>query len=400
MSAPAAPRSVVWAKVVAGAAIAMAVVGTVLLVLAGHLVDSAKDLSDQWFGGLGLLSVSLAIVGGLIAVRRPGNRIGWLLLASGAVYGLLQLVSGYAQGIQYAGWTGVPATWPIVWFAMSSWVLGLGAVAIFMLLLFPTGDLPSARWRPVLILSIGTVLVLWVVTSISDIPATTAALAGRGDQPAGAAWLNTAEGILTALAGVCMILAVVSLFVRYRRSAGVERQQLKWMAAGGILLAAGVVASFPSTWWSALMALAGFFAYILCIGVAILRYRLYDLGRIVSRVLAYGVITAVLVGVYAAIVVGLGTLFGRSGNPVLIAGATLLVAALFGPVRRRVQTAVDHRFNRRRYDAERALGAFAASLRDETALEQVRGQLLGTVRETVQPSTASVWLRMPEGAER
>jgi hypothetical protein len=218
-------------------------------------------------------------------------------------------------------------------------------------------------------------------------------LAGEVRQPPIPAGLDLANAIVTLAAGVCMILAVASLFVRYRRSAGVERQQLKWMVAGGVLLALGVVASFPGEWWSALFSIFGFFAFILCVGVALLRYHLYDLGRIVSRALSYAVVTALLVGVYAAIVVGLGAAFGRTGNPVLIAGATLLVAALFGPVRRRVQTAVDRRFNRHRYDAERTLAAFSADLRDEIDIDGLRARLLAAVGDSVQPSTTALWLQ-------
>jgi hypothetical protein len=377
--------------------VTLAVVGTVVLLAAGHLFDSAKDAVDEWFGGLGLVSLTLACVGGLIAVRRPGNRIGWLLLGSGFVYGLIQFASGFVQGIQYAGWRSFPGLWPIAWIAMGSWVLGLGSIAILLLLLFPTGEVPSPRWRPVLWLSVATILVMWALAAIASVAATTSALSGEIETPPTAGWLNVATAIVSVLAGVCMVLAIVSLFVRYRRARGVERQQLKWMAAGGLLLAIGVVASFPSEWWSALVTLAGFFAFVLCIGVAILRYRLYDIGRILSRVFAYAVVTALLVGVYAAVVVGLGSALGRTQNPVLIAGATLVVAALFGPIRGRVQAAVDRRFNRRRYDSQRALEAFAASLRDEVALEQVRGHLLGTVHETMQPASASVWLRRSAG---
>jgi hypothetical protein len=373
--------------------VTLAVVGTVILLAAGHLLDSAKDAVDEWFGGLGLVSLTLACVGGLIAVRRPGNRIGWLLLGSGFVYGLIQFASGFVQGIQYAGWESFPGLWPIAWIAMGSWVLGLGSIAILLLLLFPTGEVPSPRWRPVLWFSVATILVMWALAAIASVEATTSALAGTIETPPVAGWLNAAIAVASLLAGVCMVLAIVSLFVRYHRARGVERQQLKWMAAGGVLLAIGVLASFPSEWWSALVTLAGFFAFVVCIGVAILRYRLYDMGRILSRVLAYAVVTALLVGVYGAVVVGLGSALGRTQSPVLIAGGTLAVAALFGPVRRRVQAAVDHRFNRRRYDAERTLADFSAQLRDEVDLEELRSRLLGVVGEAIQPSATSLWLR-------
>jgi hypothetical protein len=304
------------------------------------------------------------------------------------------------QGVQYAGWSSFPGLWPIAWIAMGSWVLGLGSIAILLLLLFPTGEVPTPRWRPVLWLSVATILVMWGLSAVASVPATTSALAGEIEAPPVAEWLNAALAAVTLLAGVCMVLAIVSLFVRYRHARGVERQQLKWMAAGGVLLAIGVLASFPSEWWSALITLAGFFAFAVCIGVAILRYRLYDIGRILSRVLAYAVVTALLVGVYAAVVIGLGAAFGRNGNPVLIAGGTLLVAALFGPLRRRVQALVDRRFNRRRYDAERTIAAFSAQLRDQLDLEELRVRLTSVVGEAVQPASAVLWLRAAPGASR
>jgi hypothetical protein len=386
-------RSVRWARVVWALDVTLAVVGSVFLLAAGHLLDSAKDAVDEWFGGLGLVSITLACVGGLIAVRRPGNRIGWLLLGSGLVYGLIQFASGFVQGIQYAGWKPFPGLWPVAWVAMGSWVPGLGSIAILLPLLFPTGHVPSRRWRPVLWLSAVTILVMWALNAAASVPATTSAMAGEIAVPPVAGWLNAANGAVSAVAGVCMVLAVASLFVRYRRSLGVEREQLKWMAAGGLLLAIGIVASFPGEWWSALVTLAGFFAFVVCIGVAILRYRLYDIERILSRALSYALVTAVLVGVYAGVVVGLGSAFGRSGNPLLIAGGTLLVAALFGPIRRRVQALVDRRFNRRRYDAERTLAAFSARLRDEVDITELRAGLLATVGDAVQPATSGLWLR-------
>jgi len=390
---PAVPRTVFWAKFVCVTTIVLAIAGTVELLLAGHLVDSAQDLTDQWFGGLGLVAVCLALTGGLIAVRRPGNRVGWLLLVPGLCYALIQIGSGYGQGIVYAGWPPLDLAWPAVWLIMWSWVPALGSICLLLPLLFPTGHLPSPRWRLVGVLAFGSIGAVTVITAIAVVPAVDDVMMGATGETPTPAWLAPYMNVALLLAGVSLVLCIASVFVRFHRAKGVERQQLKWFAAGGVALALGVVASFPTAWWTALLALLGLFVFIACIGVAILRYRLFDLGRVVSRLLAYGAVTALLVGGYAVVVVGVGSLLGRTGSPVLIAGATLAVAALFGPVRRRVQIAVDRRFNRRRYDAQRALGEFAAGLRDETALEEVQSQLLGAVRTTVQPASASVWLR-------
>jgi hypothetical protein len=384
---------VFWAKVVAGAAVVMALLGTVLLLMAGHLVDSAKDLTDQWFGGLGLVAICLALTGGLIAVRRPGNRIGWLLLVPGLCYGAIQLGSGYSQGVVYAGWPAIHALWPIAWLIMWSWAPALGSIGLLLPLLFPTGRLPSPRWRPVAMFTFVALGLFTLGAAIATVPATDALFRGETGEVPIPGWLSPWFTAATLMAGIALVLCLASVFFRFHRATGIERQQLKWFAAGGIVVAVGVVASFPTAWWTALIALLGLFCFIACIGVALLRYRLYDIDRIVSRALSYAVVTALLVGVYAAVVVGLGSAVGRTGNPVLIAGGTLLVAALFGPVRRRVQSVVDRRFNRRRYDMQRALEGFSSALRDEVALEQVRGHLLATVRETLQPAAAIVWLR-------
>jgi hypothetical protein len=205
----------------------------------------------------------------------------------------------------------------------------------------------------------------------------------------------------------CIVACAVALVMRYRRSTGVERFQLKWVAAaagavafvyaGTMIATAGVGWGSPHepAWASTLQVVAlGSFALIPAgIAVAILRYRLYDIDRIISRALSYALLTAVLGAVYAAIVVGIGAVAGGTNDPVLIAGATLAVAALFGPARRRIQALLDRRFYRRRYDLERTLATFTAGLRDQVDLEQVRDRLVATVRQTLAPDAAFVWMR-------
>jgi 4-amino-4-deoxy-L-arabinose transferase-like glycosyltransferase len=193
------------------------------------------------------------------------------------------------------------------------------------------------------------------------------------------------------------VASIAGFVVRFRRSRGAERQQLKWFLVGALVLGIGITVDIVLKPESDILFALAASAVPLAAGVAITRYRLYDLDRLLSRTIAYLAVSAALVAVYAGIVVGIGALTGRTDSPVLIAGATLVVAALVRPLLRRVKAAIDHRFNRRRYDAQRALEAFAARLRDEVALEQVRSHLLGTVQETVQPVTATVWLRSPGG---
>jgi divalent metal cation (Fe/Co/Zn/Cd) transporter len=212
--------------------------------------------------------------------------------------------------------------------------------------------------------------------------------------------------VVPAVAGVVIVLVALlvgagSLVVRFRRARGVERQQLRWLAyaaalAAGLLLvalAAGVLAKDEVV--SASLAL-GVALLPLATGAAILRYRLYDLDRIVSRTLAYGLLTVLLGGGYAAVVLGLGQLFGRDSS-LVVAVATLVVAAVFQPARRHVQALVDRRFNRRRYDAARTVAAFSARLRDEIDLDTLTGELLAVVEQTMQPTRVSLWLRPPAG---
>jgi hypothetical protein len=211
--------------------------------------------------------------------------------------------------------------------------------------------------------------------------------------------LSTAVDVLTPIAFLLFLVAVVSsvaaLVVRFRSSGPVQRAQLKWfLLAAFVTVALGVGTSVTATavWLEALGYVAIAVLPVACL-VSITRYRLYDIDRLISRAVAYLAVSAVLVGAYAAIVVGIGAVTGRGDNPVVIAGATLAVAALVRPVLRRVKAAVDHRFYRRRYDAQRALEAFSARLRDEVNLGEVRANLVGTVGETLQPARATLWLR-------
>ncbi len=217
--------------------------------------------------------------------------------------------------------------------------------------------------------------------------------------------LDALQAFLIAIP-VCMVASAAALVVRFRRSRGVERLQLKWLAAAAsavaVVYALALVVSFGQSWtkpdtpgWAAVIqtvALASFALIPISIGIGILRYRLWDIDRLISRTIVYFLLTAVLVGVYAAIVVGIGAATGRSDNPVVIAGATLLVAALFGPVRRRIQAVIDRRLYRRRYDAEQVLATFAARLRDELDMDALARELRTATTRAVQPESVGVWI--------
>jgi hypothetical protein len=342
-----------------------------------------------------LAMLSAATVGAVLASRRPRHPVGWLLLALGASVVAGAVTEAYASYGLLARPGALPAArWAAV-YTDGSWVAWPALVG-FVLLLTPTGTLPSPGWR------------WWARTAAAAAALAAALRPGTLDTPFESVPNPIAVGavplqVAAYLAAVVNILAVpvagVSLVARFRRARGVERQQLRWVALAAALsaMAAAVVLLGMATGTEALYGWAtGVYVAVLplAIGAAIARYRLYDLDRIISRTLAYALLTVLLGGGYAAVVLGLGQLLGRQSS-LVVAGATLAVAAVFQPARRRVQDAVDRRFNRRRYDAARTIQAFSARLRDELDLGTLTGELLAVVDQTMQPTRASLWLRQP-----
>ena len=280
------------------------------------------------------------------------------------------------------------------------------SLAGFVLLLTPTGSLPSPRWRWwAWVAAAGPVLELLSAAVdpqplYPEHPEVGNPLAFSALRP-----VQIAVGIAGgAIILVSLLVAAVSLVLRYRRARGVERLQLRWLAfagglGAGLLLVVAVVAGLSNRDGIVLAALGAMVALLpLATGAAILRYRLYDLDRIVSRTVAYGLLTVLLGLGYAGVVLGLGRLVGRDSS-LVVAAATLAVAAVFQPLRRRVQAVVDRRFNRRRYDAARTVEGFAARLRDQVDLDALHGELLAVVDQTIQPTAASLWLR-PQAPSR
>jgi hypothetical protein len=277
----------------------------------------------------------------------------------------------------------------------------------FVLLLTPTGSLPSPRWRWWAWVTVAAPVLLLVALAVAGGPLDPRyqlAPGGPFDFRGLGGVLLVVNQLAVAVTTLGVVVAAASLVVRFRRARGTERQQLRWVAwaallvvLGGVLVLGGMVvgATAAVTW-----AVAGLLAILpVSIGAAILRYRLYDLDRIVSRTLAYGLLTVLLGGGYALVVLGLGELLGRDSS-LVVAAATLTVAAAFQPARARVQRAVDRRFNRRRYDAARTIEAFTARLRDEVDLDTLSAELLAVVDQTMQPTKASLWLRSPTRATR
>ncbi len=362
---------------------------------------------DFWFW---LLFVSFATVGALIASRWPKNAIGWIFCWLGLSFSLGSASEEYALYALVTEAGSLPGAEGMVW--LTTWFGGPIVFALFALvfLLFPDGRLPSRRWRPVVWLELVAVVCL-VAFAFEPGPLGNLGLV-RVTNPFGiqgvAALLETLGWI-----GFFMTLAVavaggISLVVRFRRARGVERQQIKWFAFSGVVFCA-VFAAGPFLWalpqspatawiWPVLF-LAGASTIPVAVGIAIFRYHLYDIDRLINRTLVYAALTGILVALYLGGVVVLQALFRSltGGESTLaVVASTLAIAALFNPLRRRIQAFIDRRFYRKRYDAAKTLEAFGARLRDEVDLENLADELVGVVRETVQPEHASLWLRKPE----
>jgi hypothetical protein len=366
-----------------------------------------------------LLFLAFPFVGALVASRRPQNPIGWILLADGLLWMLLTVIESYSRyGVAKPG--SVP--FPVTIGALANtllWVPTVGLLGIYTILLFPDGKLPSRRWRPLALFS-GVVIVLLSVTETLA--------PGRLENQGGVRnpfglealpWLGGVTNLVIPLLPLCILASAVSLVLRYRRSRGEVREQIKWIAFAAsfvgllylIAMIIGVVftvalsggdSSLPSPpWWFDLLfsvAVLSFGGVPVAIGFAILKYRLYDIDIIINRTLVYGSLTATLVAVYfggvAATQAILRALTGQTDQPQLaVVVSTLLIAALFTPLRRRIQSFIDRRFYRSKYDARKTLEAFSTRLRDQTDLETLNNELAGVIRETMQPAHVSLWLR-------
>jgi hypothetical protein len=342
-----------------------------------------------------LFALVSVVVGALIVSRQPGSAIGWLLLTGVIAAASLPPSLLFELAPERGADGGMQV---LAWFTNSAWLLGV-PFAIFAPLLFPDGRLLSARWRWVargavvatVVFAAGVALEPGPLADYDEIASPIAI----GDVTAEV--LERAGLVLTALA---FAAAVASVFVRYRRSGDVARQQIKCLAAAAVFAAVCVVAGVTATLLGGrslanATIVVGFAAIPVAIGFAMLRYRLYDVDRLISRSLTYALVTAVLAAAYAGLVLGGQALFSSfaGGSDLAIAVSTLVVAALFLPMRARVQRFVDRRFYRRRYDAGRTLEAFGARLREQLELEVLRVDLEGVVHETLRPAHVSVWLR-------
>jgi hypothetical protein len=369
-------------------------IGVLLSADGGHLLEDSTFL-------LGF--AAFMTVGTIIVAHRPGNAVGWIFSAIGLLTATGWLATAYAARANPGRPDAPPGAVLAAWYTSWYWYPTIALVLVFPLLLFPTGRLPSARWRPVA--AAAAAATVGITTLIALKPTLTDEENYTVRNPLGLAWVppdpeqSAVGAVLVGLLLVCMCAAGLSLVLRFRRARGVERQQLKWFTyAGALMILSLLVGDYLLPDSSLVEVLAGLIIALLPVaaGIAILRYRLYDIDRLINRTLVYGALTALLGGVYAAVVLVLGQGFGGVGGEPpswAVAGATLAVAALFQPARRRIQVVVDRRFNRRRYDAAKTVEAFSARLREQVDLDTLTGELLAVVNQTVQPTTASLWLR-------
>jgi hypothetical protein len=341
------------------------------------------------------------VVGAVIVDHRPDNAIGWIFSAIGLLAATGSLAMEYATYAYITRPGSLPGAIWAAWYQQQWWIPMVALIFVATPLLFPTGRLSSARWRPIAVVAAVAALMLELLAAFQP----TIKLQDQDywvDNPIGVAGTPDPEasavaGVLLGLLTGCIMAAVISLVLRFRRSRGVERQQLKWIVYAGMLLLLTVPVGMylPAPIGDALWGLIIAFVPVAA-GIAILRYRLYDIDRLINRTLVYGLLTAGLGLGYAAAVLVLGQVFGGVGGEPpswAVAGATLAVAALFQPARRRIQAVVDRRFNRRKYDAARTVEAFSARLRDEVDLDALSAELLAVVDQTIQPTRASLWLR-------
>jgi hypothetical protein len=341
-------------------------------------------------GAVGIVFIgAFATVGALLAWKRPENPIGWLLSATGLVFAVAAsgvFLAHFPRTVALAEWLGC------------LFFLSLGPL-VFVVLLFPTGHLPSRRWRPVA-WAAGAGAACWVLgcalapTIFTYSPSVRNPAGVSG--PAGGIFTVIAVGgeVLMAAAGLA---AIVSLVFRYRRAGTTERAQLKWLVYAAAVIVVASLATIPIASTNLQNAItSGAVALVpVAIGIAVLRYRLYDIDRVISRTVAYAIVTGLLAGVYAGLVL-MATQVFRIHSTVAVAAATLAAAALFNPLRRRVQRAVDRRFNRARYDADQTVAAFAARLKDAVDLDSVRDDLAGVVHRALEPAHVTVWLSPPD----
>jgi hypothetical protein len=346
-----------------------------------------------------------SMVGAIVASRQPRNAIGWLFCGVGVTVGFNSFAGDFAEFWLASGFGVSSIGETAAWFSSWLWYLLIFVPLSLLLLLFPDGRLPSPRWRPVawgvaLGTAGGVVGNALKAGPLVDFP--------QIANPYGVASpVVGMVGVAGSIVATCsMVASAVSLIVRHRRAGSEQRQQIKWLAYGGAVMVGGVCAGGLAIPWNVPVSIVIMSVSLLGLplftGIAIVRYHLYDIDILINRTLVYATLTATLTLVYFGGVAGLQRLLSpvmREGNGLAVVASTLLIAALFNPLRRRIQAFIDRRFYRRKYDARKTLEDFSAKLRDETDLKTLNDELVNVVRETMQPAHVSLWLR-PETSSK
>ena len=411
----------------------LAGLSVVMFLASGALYVLARSAQVPSGSGAGRTVIDLLVsvpvlafpfVGALIASRRPRNPIGWICLAEGFLWMLLGLLDLYGvYGLTRPG--SVP--FPVVIYALAQWlwVPTVGLLAIYLVLLFPDGRLPSRRWRPLAWIS-GVVIVFVSVTQ-GLLPGPLPDFGGVRNPFGleGQPWVADATNAIFVPFLLCILASALSLILRYRRSGGEVRQQIKWIAFAasflGLVFVSAMVTSVilyffaPETWERSAdtppfllelmfyVMLSSFAGVPIAVGFAVLKYRLYDIDILINRTLVYGALTAALALIYfggVAMVQAIFRAFTAQESQLAVVVSTLVIAALFNPLRGRIQSFIDRRFYRRKYDASKTLEAFSAKLRVETDLDALSGELVGVTRDTMQPAHVSLWLRPDTTAKK
>jgi hypothetical protein len=371
--------------------------------IALHVLARSVDSPGQWstLGAVGrvlsfLPFLAFPLIGAVVASRRPRNWVGWILLSDGLLWTFGALLDSYRVYV-LARPGSVPS--PVAVHALGQWlwVPSVGLFAVYLILLFPDGRLPSRRWR----------LLVWFSGAVMALLSAGIAF-GLDLYP----WISGAFPVVLALLPLCILASAASLVMRYRRAGSEVREQIKWVAfaalfvgvlfmidIGASVLLVPTTASGREPSWLAFLDQVGFISFAgvpIAMGIAVLKYRLYDIDVIINRALVYFPLTAMLALIYVGSVVGMQALFRTftsQESTLAVVASTLAIAALFNPLRRRVHVIVDRRFYRKKYDARKTLEDFSVKLRDETDLQTLNNDLVGVVTETMQPAHVSLWLR-------
>jgi hypothetical protein len=378
--------------------LATVVLGALVLILVGLSVPIGIAARKP-FDGLALFGVLAAVLGWLITRRQPGNRIGLLLVGFGALLVFYEDAARYSVADYHVHGGTLPLGFPAVLIASELWS-ALFLMPPLIILLFPDGTLPP-RWRMVsraYLAVCGLIIAILLVGGAQLMSGTRIVVEGNNGQlvnnpfPGGALGFVLVIGFLAV--PVLWVLFVARQVLSWRRATGERRAQLKWLMAGSIASVIGLAGGFLLQSWVVvddICLVVGIFSLPVCIIFAILKYHLYDIDRLISRTLSYTLVTGLLVGVYAGLAL-LATEVFKFHSTVAVAASTLAVAALFNPLRRRVQHVIDRRFNRARYDADRTVAAFAARLKDAVDLDSVRDDVAGVVSRALEPAHISVWI--------